>query len=121
MDRVPATHQREYICQPQLDRIPRWVWITRRQLLDGQRESAPADPGRDHLPTQIEILFSSYGWMSAEYDQFSLDNKTGLYTLHVAAYSNGECGDSINYTGEEDLHYQNEMPFSTYDNYNDMH
>ena len=48
-----------------------------------------------HLLTQagttyrlrIEMLFTAYGWMSAEYDQFSLDNETELYRLHVTAYS----------------------------------
>ena len=62
-----------------------------------------------HLLTQagttyrlrIEMLFSN-GWMSAEYDQFSLDNETGLYRLHVAGYSNGECGDSLDYAGGGD-------------------
>ena len=79
-----------------------------------------------HLLTQagttyrlrIEMLFTAYGWMSAEYDQFSLDNKTGLYTLHVTNYSNGECGDSLQYQPSSSG-YQNGMAFSTYDEAND--
>ena len=83
-----------------------------------------------HLLTQagttcrlrIEMLFSN-GWMSAEYDQFSLDSETGLYRLHLAGYSNGECGDSLDYTGKHEgieIRYQNGMAFSTFDYDNDL-
>ena len=39
---------------------------------------------------RIEMLFPAYGWMSAEYDQFSLDTEANNYKLHLASYSNGE-------------------------------
>ena len=62
---------------------------------------------------RIEMLFLADGWMSAEYDQFSLDNETGLYRLHVACYSNGECGDSLQYT-IGGTHYHSGMNFTTF-------
>ena len=67
---------------------------------------------------RIEMLFSN-GWMSAEYDQFSLDDEAGLYRLHLEGYSNGECGDSLQYN-QPPKEYQNGMAFSTYDSDNDL-
>ena len=78
-----------------------------------------------HLLTQagttyrlrIEMLFSN-GWMSAEYDQFSLYNETSEYRLNVEGYSNGECEDTLHFEfGTQ--YWHDGMNFETYDRHND--
>ena len=54
---IPTTnhsdhHSSRFVLQLKLGHL-RWrLWSPWQQLLYGQRESAPADPGRDNLPTQ---------------------------------------------------------------------
>jgi hypothetical protein len=65
---------------------------------------------------RMEALSVNNGWISTEYGQFSLDNETSKYKLHVAGYVPWDGGDVLRYNGSGTSYYQNGMNFSTYDN-----
>ena len=63
---------------------------------------------------RFEMMFAAYGWMSAEYYYFSLDNEVNNYTIHLDGYS-GDCGDGMIYTTDAGRFDHNNKPFQTYD------
>jgi len=73
-----------------------------------------------HWKIRFEMLFVAYGWMSAEYYNFSLDDEAHNYTLHIDGYS-GDFGDGMMYTGDSGYFNHNGRPFQTFDNLSNSH
>ena len=68
---------------------------------------------------RMEMLSPVYGWVSAEYYSFQLDDEAGFYRINLAGYS-GDCGDSMDYDGDNDWYYNDGMYFTTLDSDNDL-
>lgn len=68
---------------------------------------------------RFEMMIQTYGWMSAEYEYFTLTDESANYTINLDAFS-GDCSNAMMYTGGTGQYNNNGMPFTTYDVKHDL-